>query len=266
MYFDIHSHLNLPDLFPKRQEVIAKMKQENVSTITVGTGLETSRLAIQIAEETNWWATIGIHPLHVDEETLSFREGTGATAEAGECLLELAQHEKVVAIGECGFDYYYRDDNKVLQEEVFRAQIELAQKVNKPLMIHARPHKKSMDAYLDVLDVVKSYGEAAPYTHFHFFSGDIETAKKILDSGYSISVDGPITFVSEYDEMIKFVPLDRMMAETDSPYAAPVPYRGQQCEPWMVKEVYKRIGEIKQVEISELKGIFSENAKRVFGL
>lgn len=257
MYFDIHSHLNLPDLFLRRGEVIAKMKQEGVSTITVGTGLQTSKLAVQVAEEANWWATIGLHPLHVDEEDFFNNKQEYEI---------LAQHEKVVAIGECGFDYYYRDDNKKLQEDYFRAQIELAQKVNKPLMIHARPHKKSMDAYLDVLDVVKSYGEAAPYTHFHFFSGDTEMAKKILDSGYSISVDGPITFVSEYDEMVRFVPLDSMMAETDSPYAAPVPYRGQQCEPWMVTEVYKRIGEIKQVEIGELKKVFAENVKRIFGL
>ena len=190
MYIDIHSHLNLEPLYDIKDEVILEMKKNNVATITVGTGLQTSKRAIEIAKETNWWATIGVHPIHVDEEDF-FNDKT--------LFEEMAQHEKVVAIGECGFDYYYRDDNKKLQEEVFRAQIELAQKVNKPLMIHARPHKKSMDAYYEVLDVVKSYGDGAPYTHFHFFSGDLDCVKSILDNGYSVSVDGPITFVNEYN-------------------------------------------------------------------
>lgn len=255
MYIDIHSHLNLEPLVNNRAGVVGRMKVNNVSTITVGTGMQTSQLAIQVAEQNNWWATVGIHPLHVDEESLQDWNNT---------CDELANHPTVVAIGECGFDYYYQDQNKPLQEKFFRSQIELAMRTSKPLMIHARPHKSSMDAYHDVLDTLMEYGEARPCAHFHFFSGDAETAKRIIDAGYSISVDGPITFTREYDDMIRSVPLTRIMCETDSPYAAPIPYRGETAEPWMVIEVYKQLAEIHGLPLDYVRQQCNDNARRIF--
>jgi TatD DNase family protein len=256
-YIDIHSHLNLSELYPRRDEVILQMKSHGVSTITVGTGMQTSRRALEIARQNSWWATVGIHPLHVDEE--SFSEWISVCD-------ELVSDPTVVAIGECGFDYYYQDKNKELQEQFFRSQIELAMRTEKPLMIHARPHRGSMDAYHDVLDMLMEYGEAGPYAHFHFFSGDVETAKRIIDAGYSISVDGPITFTREYDDMIRSVPLTRIMCETDSPYAAPIPYRGTTAEPWMVIEVYKQLAEIYGLPLDYVRQQCNDNAKRIFGI
>ncbi len=181
----------------------------------------------------------------------------------------------MVAIGECGLDYFRdeREETKLIQKELFLKHIQLAQHVGKPLMIHARPSKGSMDAYEDVIQQLRMTNEELRKENkqelkmnFHFFVGNIEIAKQILELGGTMSFDGPITFTNEYDEVIRSIPLECIMAETDAPFAAPIPYRGKTCEPWMVEEVVKKIAEIKNEPLEKVRVQILENAKRVFGL
>ena len=259
-YFDIHSHLNLKPLSLKKDEVISLMNEKGIGTITVGTDLETSKDAIKISHmNKNFYATVGVHPTDQNAD-FDF-----------EMFLELAKDENVVTIGETGLDYYRlgnsEDSNtneeeiKKNQKEIFLKHIEIAKKVGKPLMIHARPSKGSMDAYHDVLDILENTHVRA---NFHFFVGDVDVAKRVLLGGHTMSFDGPITFTEEYDEVISHIPIGSIMAETDAPFAAPVPYRGKTCEPWMVEEVVKKIVQIKGMNEEIVRKQILENVKAFF--
>jgi TatD DNase family protein len=284
-YIDIHSHLNLSQFDSDREDVVQKLKDENISTITVGADYKTSVLAVELGDKhENLYASVGLHPSDVLIEEFNYDQ-----------ILNLAINKKVVAIGECGLDYFRSDDEefKNKQKEIFNLHIKLALEVGKPLMIHARASKGTMDAYNDVLDILESYQKPArnadriayarPHdsfqcvgqaggdnpklnANFHFFAGDINIAKRIVKNSFSISFDGPITFSNDYDEVIKEIGLESIMAETDSPFAAPMPYRGKRCEPQMVKEVIKRIAELKEMSIEETNNIILNNIKRVFGI
>ena len=282
-YIDIHSHLNLSPLSENQEAILAKMREEGIGTITVGTGLETSTMAVKIAEENPdvCWATAGIHPCYVcgDEAEPALANGGEATAFAE--LAALARHPKVVAIGETGLDYFHEDtpESRKIQEKVFRKHIDLAITTNKPLMLHVRASKGSDDAYSDALKILGEYplglrplpltgGDTSPGpgANFHFFGGSKECMEAIVAAGFTISIDGPITFSHDYDEMIKAVPLDKVMIETDAPFAAPKPYRGKPCEPWMVVEVAKKIAELKNLDFDLVNKQLLENAKAFFRL
>lgn len=257
-YIDIHSHLNLSPLYERREEIVAMLRDKDIATITVGTDLETSKCAVTLAEKYPdiLFACIGLHPADNTAEVFDVNK-----------YEVLAQNPKVVAIGECGLDYFQdqSEENKSRQKEIFLQHIALARKVQKPLMIHARPSKGAMDAYEDVLTILESI-ENPPHAHFHFFVGDIPIAKRILAIGGTMSFDGPITFSHDYNEVIAFLPIESIMAETDAPFAAPVPYRGKICEPWMVEGIVTRIAEIKQLPQEDVASILTENAQRVFVL
>ena len=256
-YIDIHSHLNLAPLSEMKDSVLEKMKELGVATITVGTGLETSKQAVQIAKDHPGicFATVGIHPTDSDE---SFD---------GQVFEQLAQESGVVAIGETGLDYFrdQSEDLKKKQTELFKQHIALATKVAKPLMLHVRASKGSDDAYYDALEILASVGYSGR-ANFHFFSGSKDCMEKIVASGYTVSVDGPITFSHDYDEMIKAAPLDKLMIETDAPFAAPAPYRGKPCEPWMVIEVAKKVAELKNLDLEQVRVQLLENSRAFFGL
>ncbi len=233
---DIHAHLNFPQYDADRQAVIKRTVEAGCGVINVGTDLKTSREVIKLAEQyPDFYATVGFHP---DE-----CQGLTLTEEAWRELAELAKHEKVVAIGECGLDYFRLEGEiekiKLYQRQGFEKQIELAVKINKPLMLHIR------DSYDDVLAILKNFPRARG--NAHFFAGSLPQAKRFLDLGFTLSFTGVITFTHDYDKLIKFIPLDRLMAETDAPYVAPAPYRGQRNEPLYVAEVIKRLAEIKGV-------------------
>ncbi|MBP9851632.1 MAG: TatD family hydrolase [Candidatus Pacebacteria bacterium] len=279
-YIDIHSHFNLPQFDADLSAAIKKMEDEGVATFCVGTDLTTSRRAIEIAAMSpNIWAVVGQHPTDTDE------------AFDPAAFLELAKHEKVVAIGECGFDFFHtpRADVFEKQKELFLQQIELARSVNKPLMIHARPskgtisdengvEKSSMDAYEDTLNILSNFPEVR--ANFHFFVGDNAIAKRAHVAGHTMSYDGPITFTHEYDETIQSLPLSAIMAETDSPFAAPEPYRTNakkegmakgdrrpapaRAEPWMVKEVVSAIATIRGEDHETVRLATLDNAKQFF--
>jgi len=263
MILDAHAHLQFRDFDKDRDEVIKRVKDAGIFCINVGTDFKTSKEAVLLAgKHEGFWATAGLHPNDSEE---NFDE-TG--------FEELFLNPKTVAVGECGLDYFRSSpETKNRQEEIFRAQIRLAKKISKPLMLHCRPSQNpdktySDDAYLDMLRVLKEEGgpPAGGAGNVHFFVGSKQIAEKFLEMGFSFSFSGVITITDMYDEVIKNIPLERILAETDAPYAAPIPYRGKRNEPSYVKEVVKRLAELRGLSFDDIARITAENTKRVFGL
>ena len=217
------------------------------------------------------YATVGLHPVHTSKSYHDPQEFTGM--EKGfvsrgekfdiEHYRTLAQHEKVVAIGECGLDYFrVEKETKAVQEEAFIGQIALANELEKPLMLHIRPSDGRMDAYEDAITILKR--EAKVLGNVHFFAGTYEVAKQFWEMGYTTSFTGVITFASQYDEVVKNAPLEMLHAETDAPYVTPKPFRGQRNEPLHVREVYKRIAELRGEEAETVRLALLQNAQRLF--
>ncbi|MFQ5662074.1 MAG: TatD family hydrolase [Candidatus Paceibacteria bacterium] len=263
-YFDIHSHINFSHFDEDRDEVIKRMHKERVWVITVGTDLKTSKEVVDLADKhENIFATIGLHP----EST----QGKALGTFNAEDYNGLVKNKKVVAVGECGLDYYrIRNDESGIrkqQKENFVSQIEFALENDLPLMLHFRPSGKTMDAYEDGLEILSSYHKTCGEKlrgNAHFFAGSLEIAKKFLNIGFTLSFTGVITFANAYDEIIKYAPLEGIMAETDCPFVAPVPHRGERCEPIYVKEVAKRIAQIRGENEDVMAETLVSNAFRVF--
>lgn len=262
-YFDIHSHLNDSRFTIDLDEVLLRMRETGTKSIIVGTDLEMSKHAIRLAEaNTDLWATIGLHPTDNDKEEFD-----------SNLYDKMAAHPRVVAVGECGLDYYWPEhdawpkgdvEEKSRQRELFEKQIAVAEKAGKPLMIHGRPTKGSMDAYEDVLTILAEHPSVIG--NIHFFVGNIDIARRFLDRGFTMSYTGVLTFSGDYDEVVRFLPLDRIMSETDAPYVAPKAMRGKRNEPSFVSETVKRIAEIKGEDEDKVKAALVENAFRVFKL
>ncbi len=256
-FFDVHSHIQDSAFDIDRAEVLARMK-EKAAALVVGTDFEMSRKAVELAEAyENLFATIGLHPTDNHKEIFNEKE-----------YRELALNKKVVAVGECGLDYFRLpreliEEEKSRQKEIFEKQIELAVSLDLPLMLHCR------DAHGDVLEVLST--KKKEYTeklrgNVHFFSAGKEVAKKYLDLGFTLSFTGVITFTRDYDEALRYTPLKGIMSETDCPYVAPVPYRGQRNEPVYVEEVVKKIAEVRGEDFEKVRKATVENAMRVFGV
>jgi TatD DNase family protein len=261
-FIDVHTHVNLEAFGADWNEVERRTLAEGVAHINVGTGKETSVRAVELATQFDGiYATVGLHPV---------RAGGGSAAEGGEEFdvaqyHALAQGERVVAIGECGFDYYrVEKDTKGRQEKAFIEQIELANKLGKPLMLHIRSSNGTMDAYEDALAVLKVHAKVLG--NVHFFAGTYDIAKQFWDIGYTTSFTGVITFASQYDEVIQNAPIDMLHAETDAPYVAPKPFRGERNEPLHVREVYKRIAELRNEDSETVRLALLGNAERLFGI
>ncbi len=270
-YVDNHAHLNLFAYEVDRVDVIKRAKDASVAVINVGTQKDTSKKAVEIAElSDNCFAIVGLHPVHTsksfhDEQEIG--EGGKEFTSRGEIFdyeyyKKLCESPKVVGIGECGLDKYRSEEwvgeVKEKQIEAFKKQIELSLEVNKPLMLHIR------EAYKEALEILKMYPGAKG--NAHFFAGTIEEAKDFLDLGFTISFTGVITFAKQYEELVKFVPLEMMLSETDCPYVTPAPYRGKRNEPSYVIEVIKKIAEIKQLPLEEVSKQLKENSERVWGI
>lgn len=267
-YIDTHAHLNLAQFDVDRAAVFARCASEGVQMINVGTYKATSQLAVELANQyVHAHAIIGVHPLSVvrdfDEEAGIIPETTFDYA----FYKALAEDKKTVGIGECGFDYFHQSDETYeLQREVFLAQVALANEVGKPLMLHLRNRKdgQGRNAYNDALDILKT--EAKVRGNAHFYAGSYEQAKAFFELGYTISFTGVITFAKDYEEIVRSVPLDMIHGETDCPYVAPAPYRGQRAEPWMVKEVYKKIAVLKDLEEEVVRVQLFQNARTLYNL
>jgi len=280
-YIDTHAHLNISAFAEDRDAVASACAEAGISVINVGTKESTSRTAVELAEKhDNCYAIIGLHPIQTTPEYHSneeIGEGSAPFQSQGEefntaFYRELAQDKKVVGIGECGFDFYRCDaDTYAVQEAQFIAQIELANELNLPLMIHTRDaagnqasaNPNGRSAYDDVYDVLKQYCKV-PF-NIHFYAGTYDQAKKFFDLGGTISFTGVITFAADYEEVVKAVPLDRIHAETDCPYVAPKPYRGQRCDPTMVVEVYKKIAALRGEDEEMVRQQLLINAVKFYG-
>ncbi len=283
-YIDTHSHVNINAFKDDWRKVVSRCQDEGVIMINVGTQQDTSKKAVDLAlEADNCFAIVGLHPVHTsasyhDEQELG-ENMKGFTSRGEEFdanfYRELAKNKKVVAIGECGLDYYRLEkDTKLVQEKAFIAQIELANELGLPLMIHTRDAKGNSasakanagvgNVYDDTYEILKTYAKVPG--NIHFYAGNWEQAKKFFDIGFSVSFTGVITFAKDYEEVVRNAPLDMMHAETDCPYVAPVPYRGKRCEPWMVKEVYKKIAEIRGEDEEKVRSQLLENARQLYKL
>lgn len=256
-YIDIHSHLHFPDYDKDRREVVERTKSEGCWVINVGTDIKTSESAVGLAEQEGkgFFATIGLHPTHT-EEIFDFN-----------IYKKLGSHPKVVAIGECGLDYFrLKEETKEGQKKVFAEQIRLANELKKPLMCHVRTSASlgTSNAYADAYEILKA--EAHVPANMHFFAGTWDEAKIFLDIGCTLSFTGVLTFARNYDEVVKNMPLERIMAETDCPFVAPAPYRGKRNEPLYVTEVYKAIANIRGEDEEAVREAIVQNAKRVFML
>ncbi|MEN9647854.1 MAG: hypothetical protein RLY57_658 [Candidatus Parcubacteria bacterium] len=274
-YFDIHAHVNFAIFDTDRDEVIKRAKEADVGMINVGTQIETSRQAVALAEQyEHLYAIVGLHPIHTCEaehdadeigaETKPFHsKDNDFDAVAYE---ELCKHPKVVAIGECGLDFYRLDEASIeRQKKIFIEHIELAKKLGKPLMLHIRSNPER-SAYAEALEILKQYPEVKG--DVHFFAGSLDDAKQFVELGYTLSFTGAITYpkTDNYREVIAWAPLEMIMSETDCPYVAPVPYRGKRNEPVYVLEVIKKIAEIKGLPVDQVATQLRENVRRVFGI
>ncbi|MBP6881631.1 MAG: TatD family hydrolase [Candidatus Pacebacteria bacterium] len=270
-YVDTHAHLNLTAFAEDALIVAKKCAEKGVVVINVGTKASTSKRAVELAMEAdNCEAIIGLHPINTVPDSHDEEGGEPEIFDAG-FYRELAKSGKVVGIGECGFDYWHTPaDSYEIQERAFIAQIELANELNLPLMIHTRgpqPGKESptrRSVYQDVYEVLKQYAKV-PF-NIHFYAGTSEEAARFFELGGTISFTGVITFAKAYEKLVKNAPLTHIHAETDCPYVAPVPYRGGRAEPWMVKEVYKKIALIRGEEEEVVRQQLLENAKGQYKL
>ncbi len=266
-YYDIHTHVQFSAFDADRGDVLRRAREARIGMINVGTQADTSRAALAIANPNdNIFAAIGLHPIHTSKsyhDTQELGEGGKDFTSRGEVFdydtyKDLANDPRVVAIGECGLDYYRcSPDSALRQKEIFASHIALAKEVRKPLMLHIR------NAYEDALAILRS-GETV-HGNVHFFAGNWEIARQFLDLGCTLSFTGVITFSREYDEVIRNVPLDMLHAETDAPYVAPAPYRGKRNEPVLVVEIIRRIADIKRMSFDDVSAQLAKNARRVFG-
>lgn len=263
-FFDIHAHMNDARFDADRNNVFARMRERNVWAIQVGTDRKSSQDAAMMAAfvDDGVYAAIGIHPN--DDRNERFDAD----------LFAQMLGPRVVAVGECGFDYSRLGDmpdalaEKARQKELFGAQIDFALAHDLPLMLHVRDSDKARaDAHRDVLSLLNEYKKEAGERlrgDVHFFSQTIDIAREYFDLGFTVSFTGVITFSNEYDEVVRRAPLNKIMAETDCPYATPVPYRGKRNEPIFVEEVVKKIAEIRGEDFETVRSALAENAIRMF--
>ncbi|MGA2418150.1 MAG: TatD family hydrolase [Candidatus Staskawiczbacteria bacterium] len=271
MIVDTHSHLNFKAYDNDRDEVIKRNLENGVVCIDVGTKYETSKRAVELAGKNKGiYAAIGMHPIHIKTDLMKLKmdEEEGAFQPLGEEFdknkyLELAKSKKVVAIGEIGLDYYYKpktktrlEEFKKLQKKVFVEQLEMAQELNLPVIIHCRM------AFADLYEILKTRKMRGI---IHCFTGNWEDAQKYLDLGFYLGING-IIFKLDLDEVIKNCPLDKILVETDCPYLTPPQENGKRNEPIFVKHVIQKIADLRGITFDEVASATTENAKKLFNI
>lgn len=249
----IDSHCHLTDERIDTKKTIENMKADGLTAlVTIGYDMDTSRQCLEIAKNNqNVYASVGVHPSDV----------SGMTEKDLDVLNQMSQEDKVVAIGEIGLDYHYEDTDRQLQKYWLCRQLELIEQVKLPAVFHLR------DAYEDMLEIITANRhKLVKGGVMHCFSGSVETAKKYLDMGFYISLSGTVTFknAKKLVEVVKIVPDDRLLAETDCPYLAPEPHRGQLNIPAYVRHTIDKLAEIRQKDFEYIEEITQKNTKNLF--
>lgn len=249
MFVDTHVHLNDKRLLEQIDAIIERAKAKDVGImIVIGYDVASSKKAIELASQySGIYANIGIHP----SDVAKMGAGDLAWIEAN------ARHEKVIAIGEIGLDYYWTKEHKELQKEVFQAQLEIAKRFNLPVAIHSR------DAMQDTYDMLKN---ADVPRVMHCYSGSVQMAKEFVKLGYYIGIGGVVTFknAKEIKEVTQIVPIDNILSETDAPYLAPHPYRGKMNEPSYIPLITQEIARLKGISQEEAMTKILENTRKLF--
>lgn len=251
MLVDSHCHLDFPDLVGRLPEVLQRMRENQVgAAVCIGVNLEDFPKVLALAEgQPNLYATVGVHPEYTDIEEPTV-----------ERLVALADHAKVIAIGETGLDYYWQKDKPEWQRERFRNHIRAAKACGKPLVVHTR------DSAADTLRLMKEEGAEAVGGVMHCFTEDWAVATQALDLGFYLSFSGIVTFKNALTvkDVAQKCPLDRLLVETDAPYLAPVPYRGKQNEPAYVRHVAEEIARLRSLSLDEVAKATTGNFSRLF--
>lgn len=254
MFFDSHAHYDDKKFDKDRKAIISKIRKAGVDyVVNVGADLDTSLKSIDLADEYDFiYAAVGVHPHDVKE----------LMEEDIEKLYGMANHEKVVAYGEIGLDYHYDYSPRELQKEWFIEQIELAKELELPIIVHSREASK------DTFDILKDYKANLFGGVIHCFSGSAELAKEYVKDDYYIGIGGVITFANAKKtiEVVKEIPLDHLLIETDCPYLAPVPNRGQRNDSSNLKYIAEKIAELKGVSLEEVAEKTMANAKKLYGI
>ncbi len=252
IYFDTHAHLDDKRFDSDRESLIESFPQEGIGkVVNAGANRETTEAGVLLAEAYPYiYASVGTHP----------HDSKDFTDVDYDRYKELAAHPKVVAVGEIGLDYYYDNSERDIQRKVFIRQMELAEEVGLPVIIHSR------EAMQETYDILESFENVVGI--MHCYSGSPEMAQRFIDLGYYISLAGPVTFQNALKpkEVGKAVPLDRLLIETDAPYLTPHPYRGKRNDPTKVKFVAEEIARLKNLPLEEVVQASYDNAMKVFGL
>ncbi len=255
MLFDSHAHLNDERFDEDREELISSLQEKGVDLIVnPGADINTSISSIELANKYDFiYAAVGVHPHDVGE----------LDDNAIDTLRQLAiDNKKVVAIGEIGLDYYYDNSPREVQKDWFIKQIELANELKLPIIIHDR------DAHGDTFEIIKKYKSPEIGCVLHCYSGNVELAREYVKMGCYISLSGTVTFKNnkKTKEVAREIPLDRLFIETDSPYMAPTPHRGKRNDPSLVQFVADTIAIEKGISYEKVCEITKENAKKFFGI
>ncbi|MFA5126737.1 MAG: TatD family hydrolase [Patescibacteria group bacterium] len=268
MLIDTHAHLNFKAFDEDRQAVMARCQQAGMKLINVGAAQATSQKAVELADGQNFYAALALHPIHIYDEDFSEKQF--------QALIDKNKN-KIVAIGETGLDYWHLSESiekgaesiaaiKQKQRLIFKAHIRLAKENNLPLIIHCRFSPDEPRAYDDVYDVLQE--EGVDRGVIHCYVGDLAGAKKFIDLGFYLGFNGIITFDKSgvLEDIIKWIPKERILIETDCPWLTPVPFRGKRNEPLYVQYVAEKIAQIKRKNSEEIIKITGDNAKKLFNI
>ncbi|MGE5298081.1 MAG: TatD family hydrolase [Acidobacteriaceae bacterium] len=269
-FFDSHCHVNFIDYKNDSDEVIKRSLEEGVGMVTVGSQASTSKSAVETANryEKGVYCSIGLHPLQTSRQMVEEEDSHFMSREEhfDEQVYEKLLGPKVVAVGECGLEYFRmpeegQEEYKRKQKQAFVAQLNFAKKHSLPAIIHCR------DAYEDLIEIMKAEYQGKPAI-IHSFTSDWNTGKRFLDLGFYLAFNAILMFdkTGRIAEVVKNTPLDRILAETDAPYLAPAPYRGKRNEPAYVKYTTERIAQIKGMSTDEMGNQTVENAKKIYGI